>query len=95
MDLILAFNIAISVCAFLGGWLLKTLFDRIQSLEHADTKLGQDMFTSLADVRADIAHLRAELPDRFVRRDDFKEALDNIFQAIRRLEDKFDKVEKA
>lgn len=94
MDLALAFNIAMSICAFLGGWLLKTLFDRIGGLEKADRELAQDMHIAITEVRTDLAHLRAELPDRFVRRDDFKEALDNIFQAIRRLEDKLDKVEK-
>ena len=61
MDLALAFNIASTLIAFLGGWLIKTLRDDISALKRAD----QEMAKAFAD-------LRAELPDRFVRRDDHK-----------------------
>jgi hypothetical protein len=80
MDLALAFNIAMSLVAFLGGWLMKSLFERIKGLEDADKELSRQ-----------VGKLREELPSAYVRRDDFKESLDNMFALLRRIEDKLDK----
>lgn len=80
MDLALAFNIAMTLVAFLGGWLLKALRDDIAALKAADSELSRQL-----------SELRAELPDRFVRRDDHKEALDAIFNMLRRIEDKLER----
>lgn len=84
MDLTLAFNIAISVIAFLGGWLLKTLFERITALEDVDRSIASEL-----------AELRVELPSHYVRKDEFRQLGDSIFEALRRIEDKLDrKVDK-
>lgn len=84
MDLTLAFNIAITLVSFLGGWLLKSLFERIRSLEIADINMAKEF-----------SDIRVLLPSAYVRRDDFKELGDNIFSALRRIEDKLDtKVDK-
>lgn len=84
MDLMLAFNIAIALIAFLGGWLLKTLFERIRQLESADR-----------DMAREVAALRVDLPSFYVRRDEFRQLGDSIFETLRRIEDKLDrKVDK-
>lgn len=84
MDLALAFNIAMSLIAFLGGWLLKTLFDRIKDLETADKAIAKEL-----------AELRVDMPSHYVRKDEFRQLGDNIFEALRRIEDKLDrKVDK-
>lgn len=80
MDLSLAFNIAMTLVSFLGGWLLKSLFDRIRSLEDADHKLTEA-----------ISAIREALPTHYVRRDTFEKLGDSIFEALRRIEDKIDK----
>lgn len=79
MDLALAFNMAVALVAALGGWLVKSLFERIKGLELADSKLADQ-----------VSQLREALPALYVRRDDFKEALNNIFGLLRRIEDKMD-----
>lgn len=91
MDLSLAFNIATALVAFLGGWLVKVIRDDIAALRAADQAMADKTSLELAAVRAELAGMRAELPDRFVRRDDFKEALDAIFNLLRRIEDKVEK----
>jgi len=84
MDLHLAFNVAMSIVAFLGGWLLKTLFERIKSLEKADHELAKE-----------VAQLRVDLPTHYVSKGDFQQLGDNIFNTLRRIEDKLDrKVDK-
>ena len=84
MDLTLAFQIAMTLVSFLGGWLLKTLFERIGGLEKADKDMAEQM-----------SKLREDLPINYVRRNDFKDSLDSIFDALRRIEDKMErKVDK-
>lgn len=79
MDLLLAFNIAVALVTFLSGWLMKSLFDRITKLEDADAK-----------ILGEIAKLREELPTNYVRRGDMQQSLNELFSAIRRIEDKLD-----
>lgn len=80
MDLLQAFNIAMTIVAALGGWLLKSLFDRIRDLEKADEKVVET-----------ISQLRENLPTHYVRREDFAKALDDIFNSLRRIEDKLER----
>lgn len=80
MDLMLAFNTAMTLVSFLGGWLLKSLFDRIRALEIADKELMKS-----------VTDLREILPTNYVRRDTFEKLGDNIFETLRRIEDKIDK----
>lgn len=76
VELSTALQIALSMVAFIGGWFMNVLFDRIKGLEKADT----DMAKAFND-------LRVELPTNYVPRSDHKEALDNIFSAIRGIKD--------
>lgn len=43
-----------------------------------------------ASLQLAISLVRETLPTHYVRRDDFKDLSDNIFQALRRIEDKLD-----
>ena len=79
-DLSLAFQIAMGITAFLFGWFLRMLFQRIDRLEAADEKLANA-----------INELRVDLPERYVAKTDFRKMGDDIFEALRRIEDKLDK----
>lgn len=84
MDFAVVLNIALLVISAMGGWLFRILFDRMKGMEDADQKLADQ-----------VAALREALPTNYVRRDDFKQLGDNIFSALRRIEDKIDlKVDK-
>jgi hypothetical protein len=85
-----AFQLAVSLIAFLGGFLLKSLFSRIRTLEVADLNVARQ-----------VSALREELPLNYIRREEFKDtvetmredsktALDRIFSALRRIEDKME-----
>ncbi len=73
----MAFNIAMAIIAALGGWFIRTLFDKIEALEATDSNLTEQ-----------VTLLRVELPSSYVNKDDFKDMLNNIFEMLRRIEDK-------
>lgn len=80
MEVIHLFNIAVAIAGVVISWLVKALFDRMKAMEQADNRMAEQL-----------GRLREELPERFVRRDDYREALDAIFNTLRRIEDKVDR----
>lgn len=74
----------LTLVGVLLGWLIKGLFNSIAELKHADGNLAQS-----------VTELRIALPERYVSKSDFVQMGDNIFEALRRIEDKLDrKVDK-
>jgi len=59
------FNWVVGVCGFLGGWVLKVIWDAIKEL------------------KSDIRQIERDLPEVYVRKDDFKEAIRDIKQDMR------------
>ena len=59
------FNWVVGVCGFLGGWILKVIWDAIKEL------------------KSDIRQIERDLPEVYVRKDDFKEAVRDIKQDMR------------
>lgn len=74
--LLLIANVVGWAIASLLGWLVKGLFDRLKELESENKSQT-----------AAIAKIREEMPTNYARRDDLNDALDKIFDAIRRIED--------
>lgn len=84
LSLLLAFNVVITLTGALLGWLVKTLFQRIDKVESSQHKF--------ADV---LNELRVTLPTQYVSKSDFREMGDNIFSALRRIEDRINKIQDA
>ncbi len=59
------FNWVVGVCGFLGGWILKVIWDAIKEL------------------KTDIRQIERDLPEVYVRKDDFKEAVRDIKQDMK------------
>jgi hypothetical protein len=59
------FNWVVGVCGFLGGWVLKVIWDAI------------------IELKTDIRQIERDLPEVYVRKDDFKEAIRDIKQDMR------------
>ncbi len=59
------FNWVVGVCGFLGGWVLKVIWDAIK------------------DLKTDIRQIERDLPEVYVRKDDFKEAVRDIKQDMK------------
>ncbi len=75
--LLLIANVVGWLIATLLGWLVKGLFDRLKELEEENKRQT-----------AAIAKIREEMPTNYARREDLNDALDRIFDAIRRIEDR-------
>ena len=67
---------ALALIALLLGWLLRGLFSRMEKMESADDKLADE-----------VTKLRVDLPTLYVTKAEHKDQLDNIFAALRRIED--------
>lgn len=65
MDSQMFFNWAVGLVGFLGGWLLKVIWDAI------------------GDLKKDMRLIERGLPEVYVRRDDFKEAVKEIKDDVR------------
>lgn len=84
VDLGTAFNIAVALAAFFGGFVLRDIQKKINDLEKSD----KDMTKALTA-------LQVALPTSYVHKDEFKTTLDDIHAVLRRIEDKMDqKVDK-
>ncbi len=77
---LLLLNGVLGVFGMVLTWFIKSLFTRIDKFEAREAAMHQDLVA-----------LRVSLPERFVTKLEHKDALDNIFNAIRRMEDKLDK----
>lgn len=61
------FNWAVGLCGFLGGWVLKVIWDAVKEL------------------KADIRQIEKDLPEVYVRKDNFKEAMAEIKDDMKEL----------
>lgn len=85
VELSTAFNIALSLVAFFGGWFMKVLFERIKRLEDADEKMTEGFSAMRDQTMSAMTEIRVELPTNYISKTDFKALGDNIFNAIRSL----------
>lgn len=84
MELQMAFNIAIGLVAFLGGWILNSLKGSIDALHKADEQLT----TKVQSIEILVA-------GTYVKRDDLQELSKAIFARFDKLDEKLDsKVDK-
>lgn len=79
-EVMIAFQIAMSLIAFLGGWVLKTFAERIGALEVADKQLTKEVYA-----------LRETLPASYVRIEYYRQDIEKLFSALDRIENKLDK----
>lgn len=80
MDVAQAIDWAFKIAIAVGGWFVKVLFDKFNSLESADKELAKA-----------VNDMRIELPTHYVHKEEFKQMGDNIFGALRRIEDKLER----
>ena len=59
------FNWAVGLVGFLGGWVLKVVWDAVR------------------DLRKDIRQIERDLPEVYVRKDDFREAVREMKETMR------------
>lgn len=79
MDLQIAFNIAIGLVAFLGGWVLSSLRDSINSLQKADR-----------DLTSKVQAIEVLVAGSYVKRDDMDRLTAALFAKLDKIEAKLD-----
>ena len=75
MDLQIAFNIAVALVAFLGGWVLNSIRSSIESLQKADTNLT----TKVQAIEVLVA-------GSYVKRDDLDKLASALFAKLDKIE---------
>lgn len=84
MDWQSAFNIALALAAFLGGYVLNSVRDSVKALHEADERLTSK-----------VQSIEVLVAGQYVRRDDLDKVLTALFQKLDRIENKLDgKVDK-
>ncbi len=79
MDTQTAFNIVLSLVAFLGGWVLNSLRDSIKTLHQSDAELADK-----------VQHIEVLVAGQYVKRDDLKELTTALFNKLDKIELKLD-----
>ena len=79
MDMQTSFNIAVGIIAFLGGWVLNSLRDSIQSLQKSDT----DLATKVQSIELMVA-------GSYVKRDDLDKLTIALFAKLDKIDAKLD-----
>jgi len=73
------FNIVVSLCAFLGGWVLNSLQASLTHLQEADTELARK-----------IQSIEVLVAGNYVKRDDVERLMAAVFAKLDRIESKLD-----
>ena len=79
MDMQTSFNIAVGLIAFLGGWVLNSLRDSIQSLQKSDAELA----TKVQSIELLVA-------GSYVKRDDLDKLTVALFAKLDKIDAKLD-----
>lgn len=84
VDFQVLFNVAVGLAGFLGGWLLKVMWEAIKEMQQSDKDLADKVN------RIDVL-----VAGQYVPRSEYIGFQKDITQALRRIEDKLDaKVDK-
>jgi hypothetical protein len=78
-DYQLAFNILLSLVAFLGGWVLNSVRDSVKALHDSDTELTNK-----------VQAIEVLVAGQYVKRDDLDKSMAAIFTKLDRIETKLD-----
>jgi hypothetical protein len=79
VDIQIAFNIAVALVAFLGGWVLNSLKDSISQLKKTDGELADK-----------VQHIEVLVAGSYVKRDDLDKLANALFTKLDRIELKVD-----
>lgn len=79
MDMQTSFNIAVGLIAFLGGWVLNSLRENIQSLQKSDSELATE-----------VQGIELLVAGSYVKRDDLDKLTVALFAKLDKIDAKLD-----
>tara|TARA_R110000751_G_scaffold97939_1_gene190550 strand:- start:1127 stop:1414 length:288 start_codon:yes stop_codon:yes gene_type:complete len=90
MESQLVLNLGFGVIAFLGGWVIKLVWDRIKSIDDDLEELQKHHEDDLKEVRKEMSELALSMPEKYVAKQDLDKLIDFINERFNKLEDKID-----
>lgn len=79
MDGQTAFNLAIGLISFLGGWVVKNLQESMKALQETDERLA-----------AKVQAIEVLVAGQYIKRDDFDKTVSALFAKLDKIEGKLD-----
>ena len=95
MDSQFVFNAIFGVVSFLGGWIFKMVWSRINSVDDDLEELQKHHEDDLKQVRKDMAELALSLPEKYVAKQDLNKLEEFINERFNKLEIKLDQINKS
>lgn len=74
------FNVLVTLCGFLGGWVLKTISTSIEHLQQAD-----------AEIASKLQSMEVLIAGEYVKKEDMAKNIAAIFTKLDRIEAKIDR----
>ena len=94
VDLQFFMNVVIGLVTFFGGWLIKSLMERIKEVETELNALQTHHENDLKEARQKINDLALSLPDKYVTKGDFENLVKVVHHRFDRIEEKLDNLQK-
>lgn len=95
MDSQIIFNAVFGLISFLGGWVFKMVWGRINSVDEDLEDLQKHHENDLKQVRKEMADLALSLPEKYVAKQDLNKLEDFINERFNKLEQKLDQFNKS
>ena len=92
MDSQLLVNVSFGIIAFLGGWVLKLIWDRISDIDRDVEDLQRHHEDDLKEVRKEMSELALSMPEKYVAKQDLDKLIDFINERFNKLENKIDQL---
>lgn len=75
----MAFNIALALCGFLGGWWMKVMHESLKELRTADKELTEK-----------VGKIEVLVAGQYVKREDFDQTARQLFHKLDKIYDKLE-----
>ncbi len=87
-------NFVVGIVTFFGGWLIKMIYDKLNSLEEDHEELWDHHEEDMKEERKMLNALALSLPEKYVSKDDFNNLVKTVHHRFDRLEEKLDSFKK-
>ena len=92
MDSQVILNAAFGLTAFLGGWVFKMIWSKINNVEQDVEEIWDEHADDIKEIRKEMAALALSLPEKYVAKQDLVKLEDFINERFNKLEAKLDKI---
>jgi flagellar biosynthesis chaperone FliJ len=90
MDSQALINVSFGLVSFLGGWVFKMAWSRLNNLDDDLEDLQKHHEADLKEVRKEMSELALSLPEKYVSKQDVDKLTDFINERFNKLENKID-----